>query len=80
MKEQERYTFHLCGCKNYRKKHVQPMRPWEDGENMSGVSISDADKTKGCPKQGDMIAINPNNISDRWLIEKEFFETTYEPA
>ena len=31
------------GYKDYRKKNVQPMRPYVPGEDMSGVSVSAED-------------------------------------
>lgn len=64
--------------KNYRKKQVQPMFPWYEGCNMTGVSVSDADKANGSPKLGDMIAINPNNLKDKWLVAEKFFNDNYE--
>ena len=59
--------------KNYRKKNVQPMRPYVLGEDMSGVSVSEEDT----PEVGGMIAINPKNISDQWYVAKVFFQENY---
>ena len=43
------------------------------------VSISEVDKVENdSPKIGDMIAINPKNPTDQWLIEKEYFKENYE--
>ena len=43
------------------------------------VSISDVDKKNNkSPKIGDMIAINPKDKTDQWLIEKRFFEDNHE--
>ena len=66
--------------KNYRKKNVQPMMPWEPDMPMDLVSISEADKNNGSPKAGDMIAVNPNDATDMWLVAQKFFEDNYEPA
>lgn len=66
--------------KLYKKKAVQPMYKWQDGFCMEGISISEADVKKGSPKTGDMIAFNPENKSDSWLVEKDFFDKNYEPA
>jgi hypothetical protein len=65
--------------KNYRKKQVQPLRPYVPGEDVTGVSISAADLANGSPKEGDMIA-QGKNPNDRWLAAKEFFEDNYELA
>ena len=64
----------------YRKKQTQLLRPYIDGEDMSGVSISDADKANGSPKKGDMIAINRNDETDKWLVAEKFFKENYEEA
>ena len=61
---------------NYRKKAVQPMRPYVPGEDLTGVSVSDADT----PEEGGMIAKNPNNPADQWYVAKQFFLDNYEPA
>lgn len=42
------------------------------------VSISDHDKwNNNSPKIGDMIAINPNNYKDQWLIEESYFKDNH---
>lgn len=64
----------------YRKKQIAEMRPYEPGEDLTGVSISTADKDNGSPKQGDMIAHNPDNHADQWLVAAEFFTKNYEPV
>jgi len=62
----------------YRKKQLQPMMPWEPDMPMELVSISEADRENGSPKHGDMIAVNPNDATDMWLVAQEFFEENYE--
>ena len=42
-----------------------------------GVSISPEDVVAGSPKEGDMIAVNPENNLDLWLVNKEYFEKNY---
>ena len=42
------------------------------------VSITDADKANGSPKIGDMIARNPANHNDQWLVAKKYFEDNFE--
>jgi len=61
----------------YRKKQLQEMSPWFDGRTMDGVGISQADKENGSPKLGDMIATNPNDITDEWLVAEKFFKDNY---
>src|SRR5215469_14905463 len=54
--------------KKYRRKQVAEMRPYKDGDDLNGVSISDVDRNAGSPKPGDMIARNPKNYTDKWLV------------
>jgi hypothetical protein len=64
----------------FRKKGTQELNVWTPETDMTGVSISDSDKTNGSPKVGDMIAINKNDPTDRWLVAEKFFNDNYEPA
>lgn len=47
-------------------------------DNVISVSISDVDEENGSPKSGDMIARNPKNHLDQWLVAKEYFENNFE--
>lgn len=62
--------------KEYRKKGTTEMRPYVQGEDLSGVSVSDQDS----PKEGDMIARNGANHDDKWLVDAKYFEENYEVA
>ena len=64
--------------KKYRKRQLQEMRPYVQGEDMSGVSVSEADRAAGSPKQGDFIARNSNDHSDQWLVSAKFCADNYE--
>lgn len=56
------------------------MRPYAPGEELPiGVSISAADKEAGSPKLGDMIARNPKDHKDQWLVAKSYFEANFSP-
>jgi len=57
----------------YRKKNVQPMRPYIPGEDLSNVSVNVEDT----PEEGGMIAVNPANEQDRWYVAKKFFLDNY---
>ncbi len=68
--------------KEYVKRNVTEARPVTQEEIRTKklddkISISKADKDNGSPKEGDMIARNPDNHNDQWLIAKEFFEKNY---
>lgn len=64
----------------FRKKGTQELVPWTPAIDMTGVSVSESDKNNGSPKDGDMIAINKNDPTDRWLVAEKFFNDNYEPA
>jgi len=64
----------------YRKKQLQEMRPYVEGESMDAISVSIPDQLAGSPKLGDMIARNPKDHTDQWVVAAKFFEENYEPA
>ena len=55
------------------------MTPWVPDFDIYGVSISGPDKEAGSPKAGDMIARNPKNHDDRWLVAAQYFADNFEP-
>lgn len=69
--------------KQYRLKQVAELRPFVEGEDtdgfIEGVSISLEDQKAGSPKPGDMIARNPKNHDDKWLVSAEYFAENFEP-
>ncbi len=65
--------------KQYRKSQIAEMRTWEAGDDMTRVSVSASDKEAGSPKAGDMIARNPKNHDDVWLVAADFFTENYVP-
>jgi hypothetical protein len=66
--------------KQYKRKGLSEMTPWIEGFDMTNVSVSEADKLNGSPKQGDMIARNPKNHEDRWLVAEKYFNDNLELA
>ena len=65
--------------KQYRRRQIAELRPYVPGENMAGISISDQDAGTGSPKVGDMIARNPENYADQWLVSAAYFDKNFEP-
>jgi len=66
--------------KQYRRTNIAEMRPYIEGEALfDRVSISEADRNNGSPKQGDMIARNPKNHDDQWLVSASYFLANFEP-
>jgi len=80
--------------KQYRRKQIAELRPVskEDRENFDRngelkfisdlrwytVSISEQDLKNGSPKIGDMIARNPKNHLDQWLVAEQYFNDNFE--
>ena len=63
--------------KKYNRTNISEMRPFHKGEKLKSVSISDEDKKNGSPKNGDMIARNPKNHNDKWLVAKKYFKENF---
>jgi hypothetical protein len=74
-KETDPMTF-----QKYRRKQIAELRPYIEGENMAGVSVSAEDTKAGSPKAGDMIARNPKNHADQWLVAAQYFADNFEPV
>jgi hypothetical protein len=64
--------------KQYRRKQIAELRPYIDGEDMHGISVAAVDAMEGSPKPGDMIARNPVNHADKWLVAAKYFEDNFE--
>ena len=64
----------------YRRKQIAELRPYEPGEPVFDISISGEDARAGSPKPGDMIARNPANHKDQWLVAAEYFAANFEPV
>jgi hypothetical protein len=78
--------------KKYRRKQIAELREVTHNDiefnNIYGyisaghidhnVSISDADLGNGSPKIGDMIARNPKNHKDQWLVAEKYFKDNFE--
>jgi hypothetical protein len=64
----------------YHRKQIAELRPYEPGEDVSAVSISPEDAKAGSPKPGDMIARNPANHADQWLVAATYFAANFEPV
>lgn len=66
--------------KRYRQITIKELRPYSEGEDMTGINVGDVDKAAGSPRVGDMIARNPANHSDQWLVAQAYFEQNFEPV
>jgi hypothetical protein len=70
----------MTDFQQYRRKQIAELRPWRPGDDMARVSISAPDKDAGSPKDGDMIARNPKNHDDQWLVAAAYFADNFEPV
>ena len=64
---------------HYRVGDPVQMKPWSPDMDMEKVSISQVDRLNDSPNEGDMIARNPNNKDDQWLVSKAFYREFYRP-
>jgi hypothetical protein len=62
-----------------RRQKISDLRPYVPGEDLSHVSISPEDEGAGSPKEGDMIARNPKNHYDKWLVASDYFADNFDP-
>lgn len=84
-------TKNMNDFKKFRRTQIAEMRPvtQEDIESRkegdfylmsdgATVSISTVDVQNGSPKLGDMIARNPKNHLDQWLVAEDYFKDNFE--
>jgi len=70
----------MAEFKQYRRTQIAEMRPYVPGEvSAVEVSVSAPDREAGSPKEGDMIARNPKNHADQWLVAAQYFADNFEP-
>ena len=80
----------MTGFKKYRRTQIAEMRPVTAEEielgrlvttkthSRGAISVSDVDLQNGSPKNGDMIARNPKNHEDHWLVAAQYFADNFE--
>ncbi|MBK7823131.1 MAG: hypothetical protein IPJ61_19280 [Tessaracoccus sp.] len=64
--------------KPYRRSQTAELRPWHPDDGMTAISVSAPDRAAGSPKVGDMIARNPKNHADQWLVAAQYFADNFE--
>lgn len=68
--------------KKYKRIQISELRKVtkeeiEEGLDFS-ISVSNTDCKDGSPKIGDMIARNPKDHSDQWLVAEQYFKDNFE--
>lgn len=62
-------------------RHGKIVRRYENEEFIQDkivkLNVSEFDLKNGSPKIGDMIARNPNNHNDQWLVSEEYFKNNF---
>jgi len=58
----------------YTRKGESQIRPYEKGEDLSRISVSDQDDPE---TDMGMVARNPNNYDDQWYIAKQYFDDNF---
>lgn len=70
----------MAEFKQYRRTQIAEMTPWEpDLDLPQRISVSEPDRLAGSPKLGDMVARNPKNHDDLWLVAAQYFADNFEP-
>lgn len=71
--------------KQYKRTQIAEMRKVTQDEVDNpysfvdkNISISQADLDNGSPKIGDMIARNPKNHADQWLVSEQYYKDNFE--
>ena len=77
----------MSDFKKYRRKHIAELRPVTETELTFNecnlvkgwfVSVSKEDEKAGSPKKGDMVARNPKNHKNQWLVAAQYFQNNFE--
>jgi hypothetical protein len=61
--------------RTYRKLDMAEMRPYEPGEDLSGIYVP----VGTVPAMGGMIARHPGNHQDLWYVDEDYFKDHFEP-
>ena len=75
----------LCGVgrvmfSRYRRRTIAELRPYLPGEDLSRVSVGDNCTAAGGPVNGDMIARDPFNHDDQWIVLASYFAEHFVPV
>lgn len=65
----------------FQRIQAAELRPYVEGEDLDAqrIAVSPEDRAAGSPRLGDMIARNPANHRDQWLVGAEYFAANFEP-
>jgi hypothetical protein len=67
--------------KKFTRTQISEIREVTEEEIIEGldfnISVSNEDFKNGSPKIGDMIARNPKNHNDQWLVAEQYFKDNF---
>jgi hypothetical protein len=63
--------------RQYQRVQIAELRPYVRGESLANVSLSEVDRASGSPRPGDLIARNPKNHDDQWLVAAGYFADNF---
>ena len=67
----------MTGYKQFRRKQIAEMRPYQDGERPKWRLHIQSIRSAGSPKPGDVTARNPKNRTDKWLVPAKYFADNF---
>jgi len=79
MKDNEFKKHRRTAIAELRKVTPFEIKHGKDALQQQKISLSPADEMNGSPKPGDMIARNPKNHDDQWLVSYEYYIDNFEP-
>ena len=63
----------------YKRSAIAELAEWDGIALDDSVSVSAEDIKNGSPLLGDMIARNPSNHKDKWLVARAYFADNFDP-
>jgi len=63
----------------FRRKSIAELRPYVPGESLERISVGDNCEAAGGPVAGDMVARDPKNHADQWIVIASYFREHFEP-
>jgi len=70
--------FKRSGFSEIRSVTDEEIKIGPEALRAEGISVSEVDAQEGSPKPGDVIARNPEDYNDQWLVAKKYFEENFE--
>ena len=65
--------------RKYNRKAIPAeMRPYVAEEDLTEISLGKDDIESGSPREGDMIARDPSNHADKWLVNAAYFAEKFD--